>query len=62
MKILLQFIASSGFYKESALETWAISNIADPWLIASASANGYILVTEEVASSGLSKKNQQKKG
>lgn len=53
---VMQFVASSGYYTERALTTWAPENIADPWLIASAKANGYTLVTQEVRSRGLSKK------
>ena len=57
---IIQYIASCGLYKESALNTWAQGNIADPWLIASAKVNGYTLVTEEKPSSGLSKKTPNK--
>lgn len=58
---VLEFIKSSGYYKEQALYEWAPSNIADPWLIASAKANNFTLVTQEVKSGGLSKKNPNKK-
>lgn len=54
---VIQYVASCGLYKDSALQTWAQNGIADPWLIASAAANGYTLVTEEVRSGGLSKSN-----
>lgn len=57
---VLQHVASSGFYKESAIEIWAQGSVADPWLIASAAANGYTLVTEENATSGLTTKNKQR--
>jgi hypothetical protein len=57
---IIQFIATSGFYKESALNTWAQRNVADPWLIASAATNGYTLVTEEVGTNNLSIKQPQK--
>ena len=57
---IIQFIATSGFYKESALNTWAQRNVADPWLIASAATNGYTLVTEEVGTNNLSTKQPQK--
>lgn len=58
---IIRFIATSGFYRESALTIWSQRSVADPWLIASASANGFTLVTEEVGTSGLTKKNPQKK-
>lgn len=54
---VMQFVAGSGYYKESALAIWANANVADPWLIAAAKSNGYTLVTQEVRSGGLSKKN-----
>lgn len=57
---VLQFVATSGYYKESAFSTWAQGSVADPWLIASASANGYTLVTEEIGTGVLSTKQQQK--
>ena len=57
---VMNFVASSGYYKESAVTTWAPANIADPWLIASAKTNSYTLVTEEVKSGGLSKKTPNK--
>ncbi|MCR4611179.1 MAG: DUF4411 family protein [Lachnospiraceae bacterium] len=57
---VMRFVSSSGYYKESALSSWAPSNVADPWLIASAKTNGYTLVTEEKKSGGLSKKNPNK--
>ena len=57
---IMQHVADSGLYKESALHIWALENITDPWLIASAAKNGYTVVTEEVGASGLSTKNRQK--
>lgn len=57
---VLQYIVNCGFYKESALHTWAPGHIADPWLIAAASVHGYTIVTEEVKSGGLSKKTPNK--
>lgn len=57
---IIQYIATCGLYKESALHNWARNNIADPWLIASSAVNGYTLITEEVGSGGLSPKNLNK--
>lgn len=37
---VLQFVATSGYYKKSAFSIWAQGSVADPWLIASAIANG----------------------
>ena len=58
---ILEFVRSSGYYKEEALQAWAPSSVADPWLIASAMANDLTLVTQEVPSGGLSKKTPNKK-
>ena len=58
---ILEFVKSSGYYKEEALQAWAPSSVADPWLIASAKANDFTLVTQEVPSGGLSKKHPNKK-
>ena len=57
---VLQYVADSGLYKKSALQIWSQVTVADPWLIASAAANGYTLVTAESRSSGLSTKSPQK--
>lgn len=57
---VLQHVQSCGFYKKSALDAWVPQNIADPWLIAAAKTYGYILVTLEVRSGGLSNKTKSK--
>lgn len=57
---VLQYIQTSGLYKESALAAWAPANIADPWMIAAAKAYGYTIVTLEVPSGGLSTKTPNK--
>lgn len=57
---VLQYIQTSGLYKESALAAWVPANIADPWLIAAAKANGYTVVTLEAPSGGLSTKTPNK--
>lgn len=57
---VLQYVATCGMYKDSAFQAWAPGYIADPWLIAVASAHGYTIVTEEVKSGGLSKKTPNK--
>jgi len=57
---IMQYIGASGFYRDTALHTWAQAYIADPWLIAAAEANGYTIVTEEVPSGGLSRKTPNK--
>ena len=54
---VLEYVQSCGLYKEQALQAWAPSHIADPWLIAVAAVNNYTIITAEVPSSGLSPKN-----
>lgn len=54
---VLQYVQSCGLYKEQALHAWAPENIADPWLIAAAAVNDYTIITAEVPSGGLSRKN-----
>ena len=57
---VLQYVQNCGLYKETALQTWAPGNVADPWLIATASVRGYTIITSEVPSSGLSNKTPNK--
>lgn len=57
---VLQYVQTCGLYKETALNSWAPEHIADPWLIATASVNNYTIITAEVPSGGLSKKNPNK--
>ncbi len=58
---ILQYIQSCGLYKEQALQTWADGDVADPWLIAAAAVNDYVIITAEVPSGGLSIKNPNRK-
>ncbi len=57
---VLQYIQTSNLYYESAIAAWAVEEIADPWLIAAAKANGYIIVTEELGSKGIGPKQKNK--
>ena len=57
---VLQYVQNCGLYKVTALQTWAPSNIADPWLIAAAAVRGYTIITSEVSSSGLNTKTPNK--
>lgn len=57
---VLQYVQTCGLYKEQALQTWAPSQIADPWLIAAAAVNNYTIITFEVSSGGLSVKTPNK--
>lgn len=53
---VLQYVQTCGLYKEQALNAWAPGYIADPWIIAAASVNGYTIITDETVSGGLSPK------
>lgn len=44
---VLKFIQDSPFYNDKALRVWSDASVADPWLIAAASAYGYVIVTIE---------------
>ncbi len=57
---VMQYVQTCGLYKEQALQAWAPSDVADPWLIAAAAVNDYTIITSEVASGGLSPKTPNK--
>lgn len=63
-RTILEFIQSSGLYKDKALtdqaKGWAQENIADPWLIAIAKEEELIIVTGEVRDPNLGKGQQIK--
>ncbi|MDO4452689.1 MAG: DUF4411 family protein [Lachnospiraceae bacterium] len=44
---VLKYLQDSELYTDKALRTWSNASVADPWLIAAASAKGYTLVTFE---------------
>src|SRR5690625_2473328 len=50
---IIQYIASSEYYQPSALREWSDYSVADPWLIATAKAHQYTLVTQETFVHGL---------
>lgn len=58
---IMQYIQSCGFYNTNGLNSWAKSSVADPWLIATAAAKGYTLITFEQSSGSLSTKNKSGK-
>lgn len=51
---VLRFLQESPLYSEKALRNWSDIHIADPWLIAAASALGYTLVTFETSAGVIS--------
>lgn len=44
---VLRFLQDSPLYTDKALRTWSRAEVADPWLIAAASAYGFTLITFE---------------
>ena len=58
---VLQYVQDCGFYNDTALATWSQLTVADPWLIATAKAKGYVLVTFETNIHVLDEKNKTKR-
>lgn len=58
---IIQYIENCRFYKSNALANWSKKENADPWLIAVAMTDDYIIVTFEQPSKDLSRKNPRKK-
>lgn len=54
---VLKFLQDSPLYNDKALRAWSDVNAADPWLIATASAKGYTLVTFEQSAGKISPNN-----
>lgn len=57
---VLQHIQGNPCYKPAALKEWSNESVADPWLIAAASAYNCTLVTFEVSNNGLNGRNPSK--
>lgn len=55
---VMQYIQECGFYNEKGLNEWARNEVADPWLIATAAAKGYKLITFEQSAGSLNVKNK----
>lgn len=58
---VMQYIHECGFYNEKGLDSWAKNDVADPWLIATAVAKGYILITFEQSAGLLNTKHKSGK-
>lgn len=58
---VLRFLQDSPLYSDKALRIWSDVNVADPWLIATASALGYTLVTFETSAGIISVNNPSRK-
>ena len=57
---ILGHIQSNACYKPSALAEWAKGTVADPWLISTAKAKGYTIITFEVPNKGLNPRSPSK--
>ena len=54
---VLRFLQDSPLYSDKALRDWSDVNVADPWLIATASALGYTLVIFKTSAGSISVNN-----
>lgn len=57
---ILQHVQNSPWYKPAALNEWSRKSVADAWIIATAAAYNYTIITFEEANKGLSAKNPSK--
>lgn len=57
---ILQYIQGNPCYKPAALAEWSRESVADPWLIAAASAYNYTIITFEEANKGLNTRTPSK--
>lgn len=57
---IVQYLQNTRVYKPSALAEWSKGTVADPWLIATAAAYHYTVITFEAHSGGLNEKNPNK--
>lgn len=58
---VLTHLQTNPCYQEAALREWSKASVADPWIIATAAAYGYTIITLEKPISGLSPKAPTKK-
>lgn len=55
---VMNYIRNCGYYNERGLLSWAQNDVADPWVIATALAYRYTVVTFENSSAGLNVKTK----
>ena len=58
---VLQHIQENPCYRATALTEWARGTVADAWLVATASAYGYTIITFEGPNNGLNPETPSKK-
>lgn len=54
---VLSYLQNSPLYNDKALRAWSDVSVADPWLIATAAAKGYTIITFEQSAGIISEKN-----
>ena len=54
---VLSYLQNSPLYNDKVLRAWPDGNVADPWLIATAAAKGYTIITFEQSAGKISEKN-----
>lgn len=55
---ILGYIQTCGYYKDDAVKNWADKDIADAWIIATASVYDFTVITQEVSNGNLNTKNK----
>lgn len=60
-QLVLEYIESCDLYSLEAVEVWNRESMADPKLIASALANGYVIVTFEISAGNGRNRNRKTK-
>lgn len=58
---VLAHVQSNPCYLQAALHEWSKAAVADPWIIATAAAKGYTIITLEQKNSNMSPKNPTRK-
>lgn len=58
---IMKYVQNCGYYNQQGLSSWADASVADPWLIATAIAYNYKIVTFEQSVGSLSTKQKTKK-
>lgn len=58
---IMESVRTNPCYQPSALQEWADINVADPWLIATASVHNFTVITFETSNQSLSSQKPSKK-
>ena len=55
---ILTYVQTCGYYKQDAVTNWSRKEIADAWIIATASVHGLTVITQEVSNGNLNTTNK----